>query len=49
MGSTVRWFLFETVAGDWFVRFLERSVGIGVVVVESMEAERYAPVEQARG
>jgi hypothetical protein len=34
MGSTVRWSLFETVAGDWFVRFLERSVGIGVVVVD---------------
>ena len=49
MGSTVRWLLFETRLGSFVLAGIERAFGLGVVVVESMEAERYAPVEQARG
>ena len=45
----VRWFLFETRLGCLVLAGIERAFGLGVVVVEQMEAERYAPVEKVRG
>ena len=45
----VRWFLFETRLGSFVLAGIERALGLGVVVVEKMEEERYRPVEQVRG
>ena len=40
----VRWLLFETRAGDRFLRWLERRCGVGVVVVSGRSASRSSGV-----